>query len=285
MKRALSHLKDLYTIAHPDSKRLQVIYLLGLVGFLAVIFISEFREWLGFGWWAIFWIYVVQQLAVKFDTLFYHRLFAHQLFTVKPWFERLVVLLSPLLLQSYPAGYAWLHMRHHKYADMPGDPHPPVSEHRRKWNNLLFPFMTEPGPVEYKLVLPLMKRPLQAWIMKNYWLVTTVYASIILLISYKFFFIWVIGTQLATFGGAIINTYAHQNNSMATDDLHLKHPQNHKAVNIRFGASGEKYHWIHHTYPRRWNLHPEADRGKKDQNAWIIDKLIKLGIAEVKTPI
>jgi stearoyl-CoA desaturase (delta-9 desaturase) len=291
MNRAISHLKSLWAHAHPDSKRLQFIYLIGLGLIPFTILYAPFREWLGFGWWFLMWIYVIQYFAIKFDTVVYHRLFAHNLYTVKPWFERVLVLISPLLLQSYPAGYSWLHLRHHKYADQEGDPHPPVSKNRRRWNNLLFPFLTEPGPVEYKLVLPLMKRPLQTWIMKYYWPVTILYIVLIGLISYKFLFIWLMGTQLATFGGARFNTYAHQNDKMAMDDMHIKNPQVHSAVNLKnswtvlLGGSGEKYHYMHHTYPRRWNLHPESDQGKLDQNAWIIDKLVRIGIAEVKTPI
>lgn len=287
MNRAINHLKDLWAIAHPDSKRLQVIYLIGLSLVPFTILYTPFREWLGFGWWFLLLAFIVQRIAVTFDTLFYHRLFAHQLFTVKPWFERLVVLLSPLLIQSYPAGYVWLHLRHHKYADKDGDPHPPRSATRREWNNLIFPMLTEAGPREYKMVLPLMKRPLQAWIMKYYWYVTAFYILLIGLISYKFLFIWLMGTQLATFGGTWINTYAHQNSKGATDSMHLLNPQDHQAVNIKFfgGGSGEKYHYVHHTYPRRWNLHPQAEQGAMDHNAWIISKLVKLGIAEVKTPV
>lgn len=291
MTRALSHLVDLWKIAHPDSKRLQFVYLTGLALIPFTIFYEPFREWLGYGWWFLLWVYLIQQAAIKFDTLFYHRLFAHSLFTVKPWFERLVVLLSPLLLQSYPAGYAWLHLRHHKYADQEGDPHPPISEHRRRWNNLLFPFLTEAGPVEYKLILPLMKRPLQTWIMKYYWPMTALYIVLISLISYKFLFIWLMGTQLATFGGGVLNTYAHRNNKMAIDNMHLQNPQTHTAVNVKntwtilFGGNGENYHYIHHTYPRRWNLHPDADKGESCINGRLIKQLVKLGIAEVKTPI
>jgi len=289
MKRALNHLRDLWKIAHPDSKRLQFVYLLGLALIPFTILYAPFREWLGYGWWFLLWVYLVQQLAIKFDTLFYHRLFAHQLFTVKPWFERLVVLLSPLLLQSYPAGYAWLHLRHHKYADQDGDPHPPFSEHRRRWNNLLFPFLTEAGPVEYKLILPLMKRPLQTWIMKYYWHMTALYIVLIGLISYKFLFIWLMGTQLATFGGGVLNTYAHRNDKMAIDDMHIKDPQTHTAVNVKntwtilFGGNGENYHYIHHTYPRRWNLHPDADLGKSCINGRLISQMVKWGIAEVRS--
>ena len=99
------------------------------------------------------------------------------------------------------------------------------------------------------------------------------------------------GTQLATFGGAVLNTYAHRNDKMAIDDMHIKNPQTHTAVNVKnmwtvlFGGNGENYHYIHHTYPRRWNLHPDADKGKSCINGRLINRMVKLGIAEVKTPI
>lgn len=291
MKRALQHLKDLWNIAHPDSKRLQIVYLLGLALIPFTILYSPFRDWLGFGWWFLLWIYVIQQVAVKFDTLFYHRLFAHEQYTVKPWFERIIVVLSPLLLQSYPAGYTWLHLRHHRYADETGDPHPPYNNDRRRWNNLLFPYLTEAGPVEYKLILPLLKRPLQTWIMKYYWHMTLFYAILIALIDYRFLFLWIMGTQLATFGGGVLNTYTHSNNRAAIDDLHIKNPQDHNAVNVKsywtilFGGNGENYHYVHHTYPWRWNFHPDSEKGKSCINGRLIKRMVKLGIAEVKTPI
>jgi fatty-acid desaturase len=215
---------------------------------------------------------------------------AHNHFTVVPWFERLVVLMSPFALQGYPAGYVVVHLMHHKYADQEGDPHPPVSATRKRWVNLVFPFLHDSKELELKLIIKFMRRPAQKFITKYYWHMVALITVLFCIVNYKLLFIWLAGTQLGIFMGYMLNTYGH--NPPDSKLYFWKHyrgdiDSTHKAVNLpgwSLQGRGENWHYVHHTYPNRWNFHPQAEQGKLDQNAWIIDKLVKLGIAEVKTP-
>ena len=287
----LDYYKKIYNNQHVDGFRLQIIYHIGMLILLSSILVAPFREWLGFGWWFILWVLVVQRICGHYATLFYHRMLCHNHFTVVPWFERLVVLLSPMALQGYPAGYVIVHLMHHKYADQEGDPHPPVSATRRRWVNLVFPFLHDSKELELKLIIKFMRRPGQKFITKYYWYMVAFITVLFCIVNYKLLFIWLAGTQLGIFMGYMLNTYGH--NPPDSKLYFWKHyrgdiDSTHKAVNLpgwSLQGRGENWHYVHHTYPNRWNFHPEAEQGKLDQNAWIIDKLVKLGIAEVKTPV
>lgn len=283
----LDYYKKIYNNQHVDGFRMQIIYHVGMLILLASILVEPFRDWLGFGWWFVLLAFIVQRVCGQYSTLFYHRMLAHNHFTVVPWFEKLIVSLSPFILQGYPAGYVVVHLQHHKYADQEGDPHPPVSANRKRWVNLVFPFLHDSKELELKLILKLMRRPAQKFITKFYWHLVALIAVTLCIINYKLLFLWLAGTQLGVFMGYILNTYAHNPpNSKLFFWRHFRGDKesSHKAVNLpgwSLQGRGENWHYIHHTYPQRWNFHPDADKGKLDQNAWIIDKLVKLGIAQV----
>jgi len=82
---------------HIDALRLQALYLIGITLFLSAIFIEPFREWMGFGWWFLLVVFVIQRIAGQYGTLINHRFYAHSYFSVPRWLELLIVALCPLL--------------------------------------------------------------------------------------------------------------------------------------------------------------------------------------------
>ena len=279
---------------HIDALRLQALYLIGITLFLSAIFIEPFREWMGFGWWFLLVVFVIQRIAGQYGTLINHRFYAHSYFSVPRWLELLIVALCPLFLQGYHTGYVLIHLTHHKYSDQEGDPHPPENNYgRTRFTALLFPFMHRSGALEWpewKLIINHMKRPGQKILTQHYWKFVIAIGLIISLINYKLILLWIMGTQVAIFAAAVLNTYGHNPPNSKWYFWRYNHPteglQNHQAVDLPgwwFGR-GEQYHGTHHCFPQRWNFHPNADKGFIDHNAKIINLLVNKGLAKVRTP-
>ena len=67
-------------------------------------------------------------LSLFFQTFFLHRYASHNMFTMKPWVEKVFFGLTFILQGSsflHPAAYAVMHRRHHEFADTNKDPHSP----------------------------------------------------------------------------------------------------------------------------------------------------------------
>src|SRR5690242_6826644 len=55
----------------------------------------------------------------------YHRLFTHRSFAAKRWFKILLASVGSCALEGSVTGWVANHRRHHRFSDMPGDPHSP----------------------------------------------------------------------------------------------------------------------------------------------------------------
>ena len=101
---------------------------------------------------------IFTHITIVSVTLYLHRSQSHRGLEFTPWLAHFFRFWLWLTTGMITKQWVAVHRKHHRYSDQEGDPHPPINEQRRRWNNLLFPYLTEAGPVEYKLILPLMKR-------------------------------------------------------------------------------------------------------------------------------
>jgi stearoyl-CoA desaturase (delta-9 desaturase) len=69
-----------------------------------------------------FLFYILSGLGI---TLGYHRLITHRSYTAKPWLKRLLLIFASFAMQGSPALWTAIHLKHHRYADKPEDPHSP----------------------------------------------------------------------------------------------------------------------------------------------------------------
>jgi stearoyl-CoA desaturase (Delta-9 desaturase) len=58
-------------------------------------------------------------------TIGYHRLFTHRSFVAKRWLKILLATVGSCALEGSVTGWVANHRRHHRFSDMPGDPHSP----------------------------------------------------------------------------------------------------------------------------------------------------------------
>jgi stearoyl-CoA desaturase (delta-9 desaturase) len=68
-------------------------------------------------------------LSLFFQTFFLHRYAAHKAFTMSPFAEKVVYILTWIFQGSNylsPYGYGVMHRMHHAYADTENDPHSPT---------------------------------------------------------------------------------------------------------------------------------------------------------------
>lgn len=91
--------------------------------------------WIDLSAFVIF--YVLTGLGAS---LGHHRLFSHQSFEPPRWLYFLLAVLASMCMQGSPARWATDHIRHHRYADKPGDPHSPhvdpLGRKLPKWRGL-----------------------------------------------------------------------------------------------------------------------------------------------------
>ena len=76
------------------------------------------------------WKYVVLAVALyyarmAFTTIAYHRYFSHRTFKTSRWFQTVMAFLAETSAQKGVLWWAAHHRVHHRYSDLPGDPHSP----------------------------------------------------------------------------------------------------------------------------------------------------------------
>jgi stearoyl-CoA desaturase (delta-9 desaturase) len=82
-------------------------------------------------------LYVVTMLGI---TVGYHRLLAHRAFNTSLFIATALAILGSMAAQGAPVYWVSNHRRHHRYADVAGDPHSPHCDGERalsKWRGFL----------------------------------------------------------------------------------------------------------------------------------------------------
>lgn len=72
----------------------------------------------------------------------YHRLVSHRAFQTHPWLQGALALIGTLAGQAGPIRWAAIHRHHHRFSDLPDDPHSP--QHGFAWAHFLWALHVEP---------------------------------------------------------------------------------------------------------------------------------------------
>jgi stearoyl-CoA desaturase (delta-9 desaturase) len=115
-----------------------------------------------------------------------HRYFCHKSFKINKWKERLLLLAATTAGQGQPIFWVALHRGyHHRFADMPEDPHSPVHGF---WHSVfLWKFRLKPDAISLKPAFELIRNKDVMFFSKHYRSIFLLFHGLILLISFDLF--------------------------------------------------------------------------------------------------
>ncbi len=226
--------------------------------FIYALFVGTWANWL-----AAFAVYLL--LATVGGTITYHRLLSHKSFQSPKWFEYFGTICASLGGNGSSIGWVAVHREHHRYTDMPNDPHSP---HHDSILRIQFGSMLDQPKIKY--VPDLLRSKFHQWMHKNYWLVNIVYVlAVFALFGVEgVIFGYFVPTLAVWHAGSSINTVNHL---LGYRNYETKEKSTNNFVTGLL-VSGEGWHNNHHAFPA------QAKFGHKwwefDLGWWII-KLVQ----------
>lgn len=252
-------------------------------------------------WWfwthGLTWFDVALLVAMKFVTglgitLGLHRLFSHKAFEAVPALRAALGILGAMTAQGQTTMWCSIHRKHHRYSDLPGDPHSPLPigpglagalrgfVHGHVGWIVSGNFCTY---VDY--VRDLRRDPVVAWVDRWYWLWVPLGWIIPGLIGAAWYGSWA-GYWSGLFAGGALRTFFQLNFTWAVNSLahwYGRRPfatrddsRNNPLVNA-LTMNGEGLHNNHHAFP--WSAKFALFRGEIDPAWYVLRAFERLGWA------
>jgi stearoyl-CoA desaturase (delta-9 desaturase) len=139
----------------------------------------------------------------------YHRYFAHKSYKTSRVFQFVLAWIACSATQKGPLWWAGTHRRHHRYSDLPGDPHSPKEGVYYSHQGWVFDKRWEGTPIEG--IRDFAAFPELVWLNNNHWVPPLVLAVACYLIGGFPGLLWgmAISTTLLWHGTYAINSLAH----------------------------------------------------------------------------
>ena len=186
--------------------------------------------------------YLLRMWAV---TAGYHRYFAHRSFKTSRVWQFVMAVLGTTAMQNGPIWWASVHRDHHKYSDLPADPHSPV-QRGFFYAHMGWIFDRSKPPRDLSNVRDLQRFPELRWIDRHEWIPIFAYMLGCFLIAGLPGVFWgfVVSTLAVLHATMLINSLAHVWGSRRyeTDDASRNNPL------LAFITLGEGWHNNHHHY-------------------------------------
>jgi fatty-acid desaturase len=186
-------------------------------------------------------------------TVFYHRVVTHKN-SIKPIFEKLLLILSWIGASGSAIGWAATHRCHHRWVDTIRDPHSPT--HMGKFKVY---WWSSGDSTSIKYVPDLLRKPFYVFQHKHYFLVLLVYHVLLIsILPIEYYWAAAIAPAFSMwFAGSITNVYGHDSRG----------PVNNTLLGLLFG--GEGWHKNHHDDPASPIFNSRGDWGS------LLYKLVK----------
>jgi stearoyl-CoA desaturase (delta-9 desaturase) len=139
----------------------------------------------------------------------YHRYFAHKSYKTSRWFQFVLAWIACSATQKGPLWWAGTHRRHHRYSDLPGDPHSPKEGVYYAHQGWVFDKRWEGTPIEG--IRDFAAYPELVWLNNNHWVPPLVLAVACYWIGGFAGLVWgfAVSTTLLWHGTYSINSLAH----------------------------------------------------------------------------
>ncbi len=238
-------------------------------------------------------VFVVSYVLTGFGiTVGFHRLFTHRSFKTSPAMRSLLAVLGSAAVEGPVIEWVANHRKHHRFSDMPGDPHSPHVDHGSGWRGALrglyhahvgWLFNDQPMADERRYAKDLLADPGVRFVDRTF--VLWVLAGLL----FPFAFGWLLTGTLAgaltglLWGGAVRIFVLHHATFSINSLCHffggrqfLTEDESRNLVWLALPTFGEAWHNNHHAFPtsarhglRWWQLDPSA---------WLIAGLERVGL-------
>ncbi len=202
-------------------------------------------------------------LSLFFQTFFLHRYAAHKAFTMSPFMEKVVYILTWIFQGSNylsPYGYGVMHRMHHAFADTENDPHSPTYD-ETIWN-MMWKTKTIYSDIANKRIevekrftegVPnwvAFDKFARSWPSRLFWGILYVGFYVYFAPYWWLYLLLPVHFLMSPIHGAIINWFAHKygyiNFSVGDTSKNF--------LPVDFLMMGESYHNNHHKYGSRANF-------------------------------
>jgi stearoyl-CoA desaturase (delta-9 desaturase) len=187
-------------------------------------------------------IYAVRMFGL---TAGYHRYFSHRSYKTSRVFQFLLALLGTTATQKGPLWWAGHHRRHHKYSDMPQDPHS-VKQRGFWWAHLGWILVKRFVETDYDRIKDFAKYPELRWLNKWHLLPPIALATTLYLVGGHWALTWgfLVSNVLLWHGTFCVNSLSHLwgRRAYETDD------SSRNSLLIALFTLGEGWHNNHHYY-------------------------------------
>ena len=227
-------------------------------------------------------------INMTYISVFYHRSFAHNALTLKPWLRTFVLRTGPWIVGVDPIAWVTMHRLHHRHSDTVLDPHSPSVRgvlsvfwsQLRSYQSILI-LLTRPKAHPYKEVAADLECSTHPIYRRRLWylpyvlhilvaaLLVTFYGSVAVGVAY-----W-LGMMSHPVQGWLVNAFGHSAGyrTFPTTD------QSTNNTPVALLAFGEGYQNNHHQFPHRANFAIKS--GEFDFGYLICLLLARLGLARI----
>lgn len=160
------------------------------------------------------WEYLVLCIAAYYVRMFgitagYHRYFAHRSYRTNRVFQFLLGFLGTTATQKGPLWWAGHHRHHHKYSDMPLDPHSPQDGFW--WSHMMWFLSDRYNDTDYDAIKDFTKYPELVWLNKHFLVPPVLLAIAMFAVGGSGALVWgfFVSTVLLWHGTFTINSLCH----------------------------------------------------------------------------
>jgi len=204
----------------------------------------------------------------------YHRALTHKAVTFHPWVEKLFVTFACLAGTGSPIMWVMTHRQHHRFADLPGDPHPPGLVWKTFFG--VYPRVSTQG------IRDIARTRYYAWWHRYYFAILGAYGLVLALLSLNaFVYVYALPIFVSITVSNALNWFGHKKSVVSYRNFALRDDSQNNPI-MGYLVFGEGWHNNHHRYPgsARFGLRS----GELDVSYLVIQLLEKIGLATaVKT--
>lgn len=197
------------------------------------------------------WVFVVMfsyvLVVVVGQNVGLHRYFAHASFDTHPVISYVLLFMAVIATTGSPLVWVAAHRTHHRYSDMPGDPHSPTA---MKLSQVIFSWSYwGKEKIDFSMSKDILRSKLHQAVHKYYSLIILSYCLVLSLIDpLLIVFAYAIPAVLCFYSGGIVNAFSHKYGYRN----HITLDESTNNVWVSLFSIGEGWHNNHHRRSYNW---------------------------------
>jgi stearoyl-CoA desaturase (delta-9 desaturase) len=283
---------DAQTIEHETVDRLANVVV--TVVPIALLGFAIWRAWGGALHWQDLAVLAVSYLITGVGiTVGFHRLFTHRSFKTGRPLRSLFAVFGSAAVEGPVIEWVATHRKHHRFSDLPGDPHSPHTDHGVGWRGALrglfhahvgWMFRGEDRASEERYAKDLLADPLIRAIDRTFFLWVVIGLAFPFGLGVALTGSLVGGLTGMLWGGAVRILFLHHATFSINSLCHFfgrrrfaTGDQSRNLAWLALPTFGEAWHNNHHAFPT--SAHHGLTSRQLDPGGWVIDGLERFGLA------